>query len=164
MHYVRKKDCCRRLTGERPRLQIAGTNAGKSGQDAQRRPRQLGLRQICPRQIGLRFEGPRVAASLVRTGTTGYRSKRGKVREATPQDVRAALRSLSTLAWLALHDDAVAVLSNLRALAWVTRAESAFGAQNVSGINSLTGIADRLAARTHAATSRKKGLMRIARC
>ena len=58
-------------------------------------------------------------------------------------EVRAALRSRPSLAWLALHDDALAALGNLRALAWVMQAEGAFQAQDPN-LFSFTAVADRL--------------------
>lgn len=58
-------------------------------------------------------------------------------------EVRAALRSRPYLAWLAGHDDALAALGNLRALAWVMQAEGAFQAQDAK-LFSLAAVADRL--------------------
>ena len=59
-------------------------------------------------------------------------------------DVQAALRSSPHLAWLALQDDAVAALTNLRALAWVMQAASHFQQQGHFAKPSLTSIADSL--------------------
>ncbi|HEX9202301.1 MAG TPA: ATP-binding protein [Acidobacteriaceae bacterium] len=59
-------------------------------------------------------------------------------------EVQAALRSTAQLSWLALQDDAVAVLANLRALAWVMQAASHFQQQGHIARLSLTAIADSL--------------------
>jgi hypothetical protein len=66
-----------------------------------------------------------------------------EVQELNPGDVTAALRATESLGWLASHDDAVAALTNLRALAWVIQAEPAFRAES-AGAMSLTAVADRL--------------------
>jgi len=58
-------------------------------------------------------------------------------------EVRAALRSRPYLAWLAVHDDALAALGNLRALAWVMEAEGAFQTQDAK-LFAFTAVADRL--------------------
>jgi hypothetical protein len=63
---------------------------------------------------------------------------------ASPQDVQAALLSTGQLGWLAWQDDAVAVLTNLRALAWVMQAESHFQLQGNFVSLSRTAIADHL--------------------
>jgi hypothetical protein len=60
------------------------------------------------------------------------------------RDVRLALRSTDQLGWLATHDDAVAALTNLRALGWVIEAAPRFEGQGSEAISSLTAIADRL--------------------
>jgi len=57
-------------------------------------------------------------------------------------EVQTALRSMPPLSWLALQDDAVAVLTNLRALSWVMQAASHFQQQGQIAKLSLTGIAD----------------------
>lgn len=57
-------------------------------------------------------------------------------------DVQLALRSTEKLGWLAVHDETVAALTNLRALAWVIEAAPRF--QGQASISSLTAIADRL--------------------
>jgi len=57
--------------------------------------------------------------------------------------VKLLLRSLPTFGWLAGHDDTIAALSNLKALAWVLQAGAALG-RNASGLASHTAIADRL--------------------
>jgi hypothetical protein len=59
-------------------------------------------------------------------------------------EVQAALRSTPGLSWLALQDDAVAVLANLRALAWVIQAASHFEQQGHIARLSLTTIVDSL--------------------
>jgi hypothetical protein len=58
-------------------------------------------------------------------------------------EVRTALRSRPYLAWLAVHDDALAALGNLRALAWVMQSEGAFQPQDAK-LFSFTAVADRL--------------------
>jgi len=58
--------------------------------------------------------------------------------------VREALRSSPRLAWLASHNDAVAVLGNLQALAWVMQAENLFAQQGFAGAFSVTAVANRL--------------------
>jgi hypothetical protein len=60
----------------------------------------------------------------------------------SPTEIRSALRSNPNLNWLALQDDAVAVLANLQALAWVMQAGSNF--QQNSTAPSLTAIVDSL--------------------
>lgn len=60
------------------------------------------------------------------------------------EEVREALQSTPQLSWLALQDDAVAVLANLRALAWVIQAAAHFRQQGDSARLSLTAIADSL--------------------
>ena len=57
--------------------------------------------------------------------------------------VKLALLPSPTLSWLAAHDDTIAALTNLRTLAWVTKAGAALGS-NVGGLASHTAIADRL--------------------
>ncbi len=57
--------------------------------------------------------------------------------------VKLALLPSPRLGWLAGHDDTVAVLTNLRTLAWVIKAGDALGS-NASGLASHTTIADRL--------------------
>ena len=59
-------------------------------------------------------------------------------------EVQAALRSMPQLSWLALQDDALRVLANLRALAWVMQAASHFQQQGHIASLSLTVIADAL--------------------
>jgi hypothetical protein len=57
--------------------------------------------------------------------------------------VKLALLPSPTLGWLAAHDDTIATLTNLRTLAWVTKAGAALGS-NAAGLASHTAIADRL--------------------
>jgi hypothetical protein len=57
--------------------------------------------------------------------------------------LKLALLPSPRLGWLAGHDDTVAVLTNLRTLAWVIKAGDALGS-NASGLASHTTIADRL--------------------
>jgi hypothetical protein len=61
----------------------------------------------------------------------------------TSGDVKLALLPSRTLGWLAGHDDTIAALTNLRALAWVIQAGAALGS-NAGGLASHTGIADSL--------------------
>jgi hypothetical protein len=70
-------------------------------------------------------------------------TKEVEVQELTPGAVIAALRTTASLRWLASHDDAVAALTNMRALAWVMLAERAFAAESPQ-VMSLTAVADRL--------------------
>lgn len=58
-------------------------------------------------------------------------------------DVKLALLPSPTLGWLLGHDDTIAALTNLRTLAWVTKAGAAMGS-NAGGLTSHTAIADRL--------------------
>jgi hypothetical protein len=64
------------------------------------------------------------------------------VKPASDGAVRQMLRAVAGLEWLALHEDAMAALTNLRALAWVIQAAARF--QEGSGALPLTAIADRL--------------------
>ncbi|WP_175404181.1 MULTISPECIES: hypothetical protein [unclassified Pseudomonas] len=57
--------------------------------------------------------------------------------------VKLALLPSLTLSWLAGHDETIAALTNLRALAWVIKAGAALGG-NAGGLASHTAIADRL--------------------
>ncbi|WP_244217987.1 hypothetical protein [Paraburkholderia caledonica] len=57
--------------------------------------------------------------------------------------VKLALLPSLTLGWLAAHDDTIAVLTNLRTLAWVIKAGAALGS-DAGGLASHTAIADRL--------------------
>ena len=59
-------------------------------------------------------------------------------------EAQAALRLTPQLSWLAVQDDAVALLANLRALAWVIQAASHFQQQGHIASLSLTAIADSL--------------------
>lgn len=74
----------------------------------------------------------------------GQRKARGVEIEALKSEaVKVALLQSPTLGWLAAHDDTVAALTNLRTLAWVTKAGAALGS-NAGGLASHTAIADRL--------------------
>lgn len=74
---------------------------------------------------------------------TGAATPKNFVVKAAPDSaVRQVLRAVAGLEWLALHEDTMAALTNLRALAWVIRA--AFRFQDGGGALSLTAIADRL--------------------
>lgn len=57
--------------------------------------------------------------------------------------VKLALLPSPTLGWLVAHDDTIAVLTNLRTLAWVIKAGAALGS-SAGGLASHTAIADRL--------------------
>lgn len=57
--------------------------------------------------------------------------------------VKLTLLRAPALSWLAAHDDTIAALTNLRTLAWVTKAGAALGS-SASGLASHTAIADRL--------------------
>ena len=57
--------------------------------------------------------------------------------------VKLALLASPTLGWLSAHDDTIAVLTNLRTLAWVIKAGAALGS-NAGGLASHTAIAERL--------------------
>src|SRR5262249_29184413 len=67
-----------------------------------------------------------------------------EVRSISTHDVRAALQSSPRLAWAASHDEIIAVLGNLRTLAWVLEAESRFQPQDVQALASPMTIADHL--------------------
>jgi hypothetical protein len=60
------------------------------------------------------------------------------------EDVEEALQSVAHLSWAASHPDIVAVLRNLRTLAWVLEAEQRFRPQDAGQLASYTAIADRL--------------------
>ena len=60
-----------------------------------------------------------------------------------PADIKAALRASKGLQWLASHDETVKILSNLRTLGWVIRAEVAFKSEK-GVLTSLAAIADRI--------------------
>lgn len=57
--------------------------------------------------------------------------------------VKLTLLQSATFGWLAAHDDTIAALTNLRALAWVIKAGPALGS-NAAGMASHTAVADRL--------------------
>lgn len=67
-----------------------------------------------------------------------------EVKLLAPDEVKAALQSAPRLSWAASHDDIVAVLRNLRTLAWVLEAESRFRPQDAQLLASYTAIADHL--------------------
>src|SRR5262249_52772920 len=75
-------------------------------------------------------------------GTSDVASR--EVRTVSADDVRAALRSAPRLSWADSHDDIVAVLSNLRTLAWVFEAESRFQRRDFQALASYAAIADQL--------------------
>ena len=66
-----------------------------------------------------------------------------EVEELTASSVIEALHTTGSLRWLVSHDDAVAALTNMRALAWVMQAEQVFAAEP-SGAMSPSAVADRL--------------------
>jgi len=67
-----------------------------------------------------------------------------EVRTVSPNDIKEALRSAPRLSWAASYDEIVAVLSNLRTLAWVLEAESRFRPGEVQALASSGAIADHL--------------------
>jgi hypothetical protein len=67
-----------------------------------------------------------------------------EVQSVSTSDVRAALRSAPRLSWAASHDEIVAVLGNLRTLAWVFEAERRFRPGDVQALASYAAIADHL--------------------
>lgn len=67
-----------------------------------------------------------------------------EVKLATDDEVKAALLSAPRLSWAVSHDDIVAVLKNLRTLAWVMEAESRFRPQDAQVLGSYTAIAEHL--------------------
>jgi hypothetical protein len=67
-----------------------------------------------------------------------------EMRTVSPNDIRAALRSAPRLSWASSHEGIVAVLSNLRTLAWVFEAESRFRPRDVQALASYAAIADQL--------------------
>lgn len=74
---------------------------------------------------------------------TGTATPKNFVVKAAPDGaVRQVLRAVAGLEWLATHEDALAALTNLRALAWVIQAAARF--QDGGSALSLTAIADRL--------------------
>ena len=74
--------------------------------------------------------------------TSAATPKNFVVKAAPDGAVRQVLRAVAGLEWLALHEGAMAALTNRRALAWVIQAASRF--QDGDGALSLTAIADRL--------------------
>jgi hypothetical protein len=67
-----------------------------------------------------------------------------EIRTVSPNDIMAALRSAPRLSWAASYDGIVAVLSNLRTLAWVLEAERRFQPRDVQALASYTAIVDHL--------------------
>ncbi|MGB7099659.1 MAG: hypothetical protein WBD95_12965 [Xanthobacteraceae bacterium] len=67
-----------------------------------------------------------------------------EVRSVVATDVKAALQSSPRLGWATSHDEIVALLSNLRTLAWVLAAEGRFQSTNAGALASNTTIADHL--------------------
>ena len=59
-------------------------------------------------------------------------------------DIVAALRSAPRLSWAASYDEIVAVLGNLRTLAWVLEADTRFKPRDVQALASYAAIADHL--------------------
>ena len=58
-------------------------------------------------------------------------------------DVKSALKATPSLSWLVNHDDTIAALTNLRALAWIIEAGPTIGS-NADGLTSHTAVADRM--------------------
>jgi hypothetical protein len=67
-----------------------------------------------------------------------------EIRSVSLNDIRAALRSTPRLSWAASYDEIVAVLGNLRTLAWVLEAESRFKPRDIQALASYAAIADHL--------------------
>jgi hypothetical protein len=67
-----------------------------------------------------------------------------ELQSVSTDSIRAALLSAPRLSWTASYDEIVAVLSNLRTLAWVFEAESRFRPGDVQTLASYTAIADHL--------------------
>ena len=67
-----------------------------------------------------------------------------EIKPPSADEVRAALQSAPRLSSAAQHDDIVAVLRNLRTLAWVLEAENRFRPQDARLLASYTAIADHL--------------------
>lgn len=67
-----------------------------------------------------------------------------EVRPVAAADVQEALEAVPRLSWAASHPDIVAVLSNLRTLAWVLEAEQRFRPQDAWQLASYAAIADHL--------------------
>jgi len=72
------------------------------------------------------------------------RSKTYELEGVSPKDVKAALRPSESLRWLAVHDDTVAILTNIQTLAWVVQAETQFQEQSKHNVISHQEIVDRL--------------------
>jgi hypothetical protein len=66
------------------------------------------------------------------------------LRPISEDNIKAALQSSRRLGWAASHDEVVAVLSNLRTLAWVLQAEIRFQQSDVEALASPVAIADHL--------------------
>jgi len=60
------------------------------------------------------------------------------------KEIQVALRSMPQLSWIATQEDAIAILKNLRALAWVMQAASQFQQEEHNTVWSLPAIADSL--------------------
>ncbi|MEN6331991.1 MAG: hypothetical protein ABFD57_08390 [Smithella sp.] len=83
----------------------------------------------------------------------------------SPTEVQAALRSMPLLSWLALQKEAIAVLTNLRALAWVMEAAPYFQQQGHIAKLTLTDIADSIwQFWTNKQLPLQRLLMRLAEC
>jgi hypothetical protein len=67
-----------------------------------------------------------------------------EVKLVSDDEVKAALQSAPRLSWAASHDHIVAVLKNLRTLAWVLEAERRFRPQDAQVLASHTAIAEHL--------------------
>ena len=66
-----------------------------------------------------------------------------EVEALNPDAVKLALLPSPTLGWLAVHEDTIAALTNLRTLGWAIKAGAALGSK-AGGLASHTAIADRL--------------------
>ncbi|MBV8755108.1 MAG: ATP-binding protein [Hyphomicrobiales bacterium] len=67
-----------------------------------------------------------------------------EVQDVSTNHVRAALLSAPRLSWAASYDEIIAVLSNLRTLAWVFDAQSSFRTGDVQALVSYAAIADHI--------------------
>lgn len=77
------------------------------------------------------------------TITGGRKAHLVEVEALKSDAVKLALLPSPTMGWLAAHDDTIAVLTNLRTLAWAIKAGTALGS-NAGGLASHTALADRL--------------------
>ena len=86
---------------------------------------------------------PRVGLKAKRQHSARRRRIYSRSRHLTPDAVKLALLPSPTLGWLAVHEDTIAALTNLRTLGWAIKAGAALGSK-AGGLASHTAIADRL--------------------